>query len=163
MGVTIRHGLPLLTAAQAQKEVTHNEALQAIDRIVQLAVESRLASAPPAVLVPGTSHIVATGATGAWAGQAGRIASYDGFGWTFTQPVTGCIAWIVDEAVFTVFDGGWFDAGWPVAALVIAGRRVLGAAPVAIVAPAGGATIDAETRAAFGALTAALQSQGIIL
>jgi hypothetical protein len=163
MGETTRHRLPLLATAQAQKEVTHNEALLAIDRIVQLAVESRRASAPPGAPQPGTSYIVPAAATGVWADEAGRIASFDGYGWTFTQPVTGCLAWIVDEGIFTVFAGGWSDGAWPVAALQIAGRRVLGAAPVSIAPPAGGATVDTEARAVIGLLSAALRSQGVIV
>ncbi len=163
MGETTRHRLPLLATAQAQKEVTHNEALLAIDRIVQLAVESRQAGAPPSAPQTGASYIVAAGATGKWAGQAGRIASFDGFDWTFTQPVTGCIALIVDESVFTVFAGGWSDGEWPVAALRISGRRVLGAAPVTIAPPTGGATVDSEARAVIAQLSAALRSQGVIL
>ena len=163
MGETLRYRLPLLAAAQAQKEVTHNEALLAIDRIMQLAVQSRAANVPPASPQPGSNYIVADGGSGAWAGQSGRIASYDGYGWTFTEPLPGCLAWVVDEGVFAVFASGWSSGGWPVVALNIAGRRVLGAAPVSISAPAGGINVDAEARTAIAALATALRAQGIVL
>ena len=40
--------LPYIAAAQAQKHVTHNEAIRALDAIVQLAVLDRDLAAPPA-------------------------------------------------------------------------------------------------------------------
>lgn len=40
--------LPYIQPAQAQKHVTHNEALRLLDLVVQLAVTSRAVSAPPA-------------------------------------------------------------------------------------------------------------------
>ena len=39
-------GLPFLEAGQAQKHVTHNEALRVLDAIVQLSVAAISASAP---------------------------------------------------------------------------------------------------------------------
>ena len=39
--------LPLLVAEQAQKHVTHNEALRALDAMVQLAVKDRDLATPP--------------------------------------------------------------------------------------------------------------------
>jgi hypothetical protein len=44
---TPRLGLPAIEAAQAQKHVTHNEALVLLDALTQLAVESRLLTTPP--------------------------------------------------------------------------------------------------------------------
>ena len=60
--------LPYLLAAQAQKHVTLNEALRLLDGLVQLAVLDRHLTAPPASPADGDRHIVASGATGAWAG-----------------------------------------------------------------------------------------------
>ncbi len=162
MNTTIRHGLALLAAGQAQKEVTHNEALLVIDRRLQLAVETRGLASPPAAPTAGSCYIVASGASGEWAGQAGSLASHDGFGWTFDRPVRGCLAWIVDEAVFAVFDTQWSDGGWPVTGLRIAGRQVLGAAPATLSPPVGGSQPDEPMRAAFADLLVALRQQGII-
>ncbi len=163
MNTSSRHGLPLLASGQAQKEVTHNEAVLAIDRLLQLAVTSRGVSTPPAAPVAGEAYIVPVVAAGAWADRASAIATFDGFGWTFTVPVRGCLAWIGDEGVFSVFDGYWSDDGWAVSALRIGARRVLGAAPVAVAAPAGGTVADTEARAVMVALLAALRDQGVIL
>ena len=49
--------LPLIDAAQAQKHVTHNEALRLLDALVQLAVESRTLTAPPGSPAEGACYI----------------------------------------------------------------------------------------------------------
>jgi hypothetical protein len=41
-------GLPYIQPAQAQKHVTHNEVLRVLDALVQLSVEDRDQTAPPA-------------------------------------------------------------------------------------------------------------------
>lgn len=97
--------LPLILPAQAQKHVTHNEALVALDLIVQLAVINRVLTAPPALPSVGDRHIVAAGATGAWAGQAGRIAMYHETGWQFTQPLPGWQAYVMAESQMAFFNG----------------------------------------------------------
>ena len=47
MSDTIHLGLPHIAASQAQKHVTHNEALRMLDALVMLAVKDRDLSAPP--------------------------------------------------------------------------------------------------------------------
>ena len=74
MPETVSLGLPLLVAEQAQKHVTHNEALRALDAIVQLSVKDRDLAAPPGSPAEGDRYIVAASPTGAWAGHAGDIA-----------------------------------------------------------------------------------------
>ena len=54
--------LPYLEADQAQKNVTVNEALQALDALVHLTVADRYLAAPPGSPVEGVCHIVALGA-----------------------------------------------------------------------------------------------------
>ena len=44
---TMRLQLPLLQPAQAQKHVTHNDALRLLDGLVQLSVLDRTRTAPP--------------------------------------------------------------------------------------------------------------------
>ncbi|HHI82980.1 MAG TPA: DUF2793 domain-containing protein, partial [Rhizobiales bacterium] len=48
MSETANLGLVFLEAAQAQKHVTMNEALRALDVLVQTAVQDRDLTAPPA-------------------------------------------------------------------------------------------------------------------
>ena len=53
MSETIRHELPLLSFGQAQREVTHNEALLLVDRLLHLVALSRSLAIPPAAPAPG--------------------------------------------------------------------------------------------------------------
>jgi Protein of unknown function (DUF2793) len=163
MSDTPRFALPLLEAGQAQKEVTHNEALLALDRLLHVRVETRGAGAPPTGVAPGVAYLVPTGATGAWAGRDQSIASHDGFGWNFTAPVPGMIVYVADEAAFLTYDGLWSDGAWPAAGLRVGGRTLLAASPATIAEPAGGTVIDAECRNVINSLIAALRAQGVIL
>jgi hypothetical protein len=104
--------LPLIQPAQAQKHVTHNEALRLLDVLVQAAVSTRGANTPPATPAAGERHIVGSAPTGLWAGQAGRIALWeDPSGWAFLTPLEGWTAHVVAEDAAAVFiDGAWVGA-----------------------------------------------------
>lgn len=103
--------LPFIQPSQAQKHVTHNEALSQLDALVQLSVASRSTDVPPPDPVPGTRYAVGAGAAEVWAGQAHAIAVWTGNAWRFYTPLVGWQAWIADESVLAVFDGtGWVSA-----------------------------------------------------
>ncbi len=97
-------GLAYLVASQAQKEITHNEALNDLDSLVQLSVLDRSLAAPPASPSDGDAYIVAASPTGAWEGQTGKIAFYYA-GWIFKTPRAGWLAFVQDEAKFFVWTG----------------------------------------------------------
>ncbi|NPD14041.1 DUF2793 domain-containing protein [Xinfangfangia sp. D13-10-4-6] len=97
--------LPLILPAQAQKHVTHNEALLALDAIVQLAVLDRDRTAPPETASPGDRHLVAGAGAGLWAGQGGQIAVLAGTGWQFHAAQPGWQAYVLAEGQLAVFDG----------------------------------------------------------
>lgn len=104
-------GLPYIAAAQAQKHVTHNEALRVLDALVQLSVAD-IADTPPVAAEPGARHIVGPAPTGAWAGQAGAVALWDDGAWQFFAPQPGWRAWRRDTAQTVVFDGtAWLAQG----------------------------------------------------
>ena len=105
--------LPYIMPAQAQKHVTHNEAIRALDCIVQLTVVTRGAASPPGSPADGTRHIVAAGATGIWAGRTGQIAAFQDGAWIFYAPREGWRAWIADEGVLAA----WNDTAWVAAAV----------------------------------------------
>ena len=103
-------GLPLLESSQAQKHVTHNEALMLLDAAIQLSVKSRVATAPPVSPVDGDRYLVAASPTGGWAGQASKVAIRDAGAWRFAIPRSGWRLWVEDEAKLFVFDGSlWRD------------------------------------------------------
>jgi hypothetical protein len=103
-------GLPYIMAAQSQKHVTHNEAIRALDAMVQLAVLDRNLSAPPVAPAEGARYIVGGSPTGAWSGHAGKIAAFQDGAWMLYAPVEGWIAWIADEDVAVVWDGSTWSA-----------------------------------------------------
>lgn len=105
-------GLPYILPAQAQKHVTHNEALRLLDILVQLAVLDRDLAGPPPLPAEGDRYIVAANPAGAWAGQGGRIAAFWGGVWVFIQPREGWTARVIDEEVtVTLTNGVWEQSG----------------------------------------------------
>ena len=98
-------GLPYIAAAQSQKHVTHNEAIRALDAIVQLSVLDRDLSEPPESPVEGARYIIAASPTDAWADHAGDISAYQDGAWMFYAPREGWIAWVADEETAVVFSG----------------------------------------------------------
>jgi hypothetical protein len=81
--------LPLIQPAQAQKHVTVNAAMMALDVLVQTSVTSRVQTAPPFSAVAGDSYIVADGATGDWLSEDHAVAVYSGVFWDLYTPKTG--------------------------------------------------------------------------
>ena len=131
--------LPYILPSQAQKHVTHNEALRHLDAIVQLVVISAQLSEPPANPDPGDRYVVGAAATGDWAGQEGQIAVADPSGWLFYVPQPG---WRADDLSTTGqirFDGN----AWTPILPVLDGITTLGvgtsadaANPLAVAGPA---------------------------
>lgn len=111
MSETSHLKLPFILAAQAQKHVTHNEALSILDAIAQLSVIDRHLATPPGSPAEGARYIVGAGASGAWAGQAGKVAVWREGAWDFHAPEEGWRAWVADEDLLLVFDGAaWASA-----------------------------------------------------
>ena len=54
-------GLPFIEGSQAQKHVTHNEALRILDAAIQIAVLDLTRTAPPSSPAEGERHVVASG------------------------------------------------------------------------------------------------------
>ncbi|MGL4440928.1 MAG: DUF2793 domain-containing protein [Bosea sp. (in: a-proteobacteria)] len=108
---TLRHRLPLLAAAQAQKHVTHNEALSIIDTLLNLRLKSRGFNVPPASPVTGECHIVGSVPTAAWTGQAAMLAVWSENAWLFHQPQAGWLASTTNPQKLEIFDGAiWREA-----------------------------------------------------
>lgn len=98
--------LPYLEAAQSQKHVTLNEAVSGLDTLVQLAVLDRDLAVPPGSPAEGDRYLVAAAPTGAWAGQAGKIAAWQTGAWSFRTPRNGWMAWVLDEALPVFYEAG---------------------------------------------------------
>ncbi len=98
--------LPYIAAAQAQKHVTHNAALDLLDGLVQLSVKDRNLAAPAVSPTEGDRYIVAAGATGAWAGWDGDVALFSGGAWVRLAPQSGWRVRVEDEGGLVVRMGG---------------------------------------------------------
>ncbi|MEI4232047.1 DUF2793 domain-containing protein [Roseovarius sp. D22-M7] len=87
-----RLALPFIQPSQAQKHVTHNEALALLDLVVQLAVEETGAVIPPEVPQEGEIWALGPVPSGAWAGQGGMLAGLVDDVWRFIAPQEGWLA-----------------------------------------------------------------------
>ncbi len=112
--------LPLLAAGQAQKHVTMNEALAALDTLSQLSVINRTQVAPPEDPAIGAAYIVAASPTGAFAGHAGDIATHDEAGWRFHEPADGWCCYVRSEDLLLVRAAGtWKAAAMPASPTIV--------------------------------------------
>ncbi len=103
-----RLDLPYLQPAQAQKHVTHNEAVMRLDAVVQLVLQDSAATVPPTEPEAGAAYGLGVGAVEAWAGQDGLLAIWQGEGWLFLPPAEGWRAWDLAVGAYRVWDGsGW--------------------------------------------------------
>lgn len=116
MATTAHLSLGLVEQAQAQKEVTVNEALCRIDALLNTGAIDKDLATPPASPTAGDLYIVAGSPTGAWAGYAGKVAYYDQV-WRFILPNEGLTLWVRDEDKLYTFDG----SGWVLSATVSGG------------------------------------------
>lgn len=140
---TTRHKLPLLAVSQAQKEITHNEALVRIDALLHPVVEDELA-VPPLVgdADIGKCWIVAAAPVGDWAGQAEQIAVWIGGGWRFCAAADGMRVRVQSSGTDLV----WVDDAW--------------VASPSIANPANGSVVDVEARTAIISLLNHLRAIG---
>jgi Protein of unknown function (DUF2793) len=101
--------LPYIAASQAQKHVTHNEALTLLDTLCQASVIDRDLTAPPLSPSEGDCYIVASGGTGAWIGWDNRISRFiDGEWRSYLAGAGSGEGWLVyvqDEDALYVFTG----------------------------------------------------------
>lgn len=138
-----RLSLPLLFVGQAQKEDFVNEALLMLDGLVHCIVEDEL-STPPTTPANGQAWLIGTSASGAWAGQEGKIAMRQLDQWLFAAVRDGMQ--VLNKA-----------SGQRI-------NRIAGAwrAPAVPASPSGGSVIDTEARTAIAALVSALRASGVL-
>lgn len=140
---TARHRLPLLAVSQAQKEITHNEALIRIDALLHAVAQAELANPP--VLTDsdiGKAWLVGASPGGDWAGKPGQLAVWIGGGWRFCPPVEGMHMRLQSSGTDRAYSAGiWVTTP-------------------AIPDPANGTVIDVEARQAIAALLSYFRSIG---
>lgn len=142
---TGRHNLPLLAVSQAQKEITHNEALVLIDALLHTAIESVLVTPPTATDADiGKCWLVGTGATDLWVNKASQIAIWIGGGWRYLVAHDGMRLWNRSNGRDSIYSDGIWRSG-----------------PI-IENPMGGTVIDSEARATLGAMLQYFRLIGIL-
>jgi hypothetical protein len=106
MSATARLNLPYIAPLQAQKQVTYNQAMAALDQLVQPAVLSRTLATPPGSPAEGDAYIVAPSATGDWSGKDGKFACWLNGAWAYRTPSAGWLAYVTDDAELAVYQAG---------------------------------------------------------
>lgn len=103
---TPKLGLDEIAESQSNKYATHNEALRGVDALLpKVAISVR--HTPPGSPANGDVYIISDGsptATGAWAGQDGDIAWYNGE-WNFVTPEAGWTVYVQGDSADWLFDG----------------------------------------------------------
>lgn len=138
---TSNSSLPMLFAGQAQKEFFINQSLTVIDALIPGCLDGSL-STPPVGAVDGACYRILGPATGDWLGKEDQIALRVGGAWQFVLPKDGFRFYDRGAGRLLHYAGTWGEASEPVA-------------------PSGGATVDAELRAAFADLVEALRILGV--
>jgi hypothetical protein len=163
MGATPRLSLPFLNAGQAQKEFTHNEALQMLDVLVAAAVEEGPRTEPPSSPSTGASFIVDASPTGAWTGKPDHVAAFTSGGWRFAAPIEGMSVYVKAGDCWANYRLGAWEMGLlRGSGLIIDGEQVVGERLAAIASPTGGTTIDSEARETIDEILSAMQQHGLI-
>ena len=128
-------GMPEIAESQANKYITHNEALRRMEAL-SFRVLSRTTTAEPASPADGDSYIIPASATGAnWAGQDGNVGYYDGSVWHFVTAFEGLgDLWVMDEDRELRYDGtDWIDS----AAFALDRANHTGTQPLSTISDAG--------------------------
>ncbi|MCF2514582.1 DUF2793 domain-containing protein [Sphingomonas sp. G124] len=163
MDQTPRFALPHLYPGQTQKEWFHNEALQRIDVLLCPAVDGPAMTSPPASPAVGACFLIASGATGAWAGKDGSLAAFTDGGWRFVAPVEGAQVLDRSSGQSVIYREGSWETGIVRAQEIrIDGLTILRDRQPAIADPAGGSIVDGPCRAAVAAMLTALRTHGLI-
>ncbi len=163
MSMTPRLQLPFIVAGQAQKEVTHNEALQRLDMLVQATCAAGPSNAPPINPQTGVCYLCGSAPTGDWAGHANALAQWTSAGWRFALAIEGTQIASAGTGLFWQFlDGGWSLGIVEATEIRIDGARVLGPRLSPITGAEGGTTIDVQARATIDAILIALEAHGLI-
>jgi hypothetical protein len=101
--------LPYILPSQAQKHVTHNEALQVLDGLVNASIVGEDIS-PPSSPQEGDLWLIGSPAVDEWNGKEGMLALRIDGAWIYLTPAAGWRAWFDSEQQIKLFDGSqWIN------------------------------------------------------
>ncbi len=102
--------LPYIMPSQAQKHVTHNEALRMLDAIIHMRVEQVGRASPPTDPAEGERYLIGSAPSGAFAAHAGKIATFQDGTWTFFAPRPGWTLWdAASEGLYVFHEESWIE------------------------------------------------------
>lgn len=157
-----RFNFPFIVPGQAQKEMSHNEAIVLIDAVLHPTVEGAPVDVPPEVPELGQAWLLGEAPQDAWEGYARSLACWTIGGWRFVAPQEGMCVWNRADQLWLRWTGSqWSHGQLEGSELRIGGQKVVGARLPEVPNPSGGTTIDAEARQAITAITATLKSHGL--
>jgi hypothetical protein len=161
--ITPRMKFPYLASGQAQKEVTHNEALLIADMLVQPVVEALAHTTVPTTPQIGQCWIVGMGSVGDWSGKDDTLACWTEGGWRFFVPFEGMSVWSIADSMQAQWRGGsWAKGSINAQTYSVGGQIVVRGQRPAIANASGGTTIDSEARIVVDAILVALRQHGLI-
>ncbi|SMP05597.1 DUF2793 domain-containing protein [Shimia sagamensis] len=100
-----RLSLPFIMPSQAQKHVTHNEALQILDMLVQPVIEAFDATDPPLQPDDGTIWALGVSPTAGWLGHGHHLATWTNGAWLFMPLQEGFKAVERGSTEIVIWDG----------------------------------------------------------
>lgn len=158
-----RYSISLLQVGQSQKELTHNEGLQALENCVQPIVEGAPSNVPPSAPEVGQQFLVAEDPTAEFLGAKFNLATWTEAGWLFTAPrerFSAVDAWTGLSWSFE--SGAWRSGVVRGSEVQVEGKRVVGSQRSGIRSPSGGTVVDQEARVALEAVLLAMREHGLI-
>jgi hypothetical protein len=160
---TARLALPYLAPGQAQKEITHNEALARLYLLLAGVVEATDTIVPPDAPQPGQAWLLGAAPTGAWSDQPHAIAGWTDSGWRFVAPVEGLCVRVRGSGLEARFhDGAWELGSVDAVQLRVNGVQVVGSRQPAVPDPVGGSVVDLIARETIGSILSVLRAHGLI-
>jgi len=126
-------------------------------------VEGAALATPPASPAAGACYLVATGATGDWAGKDDMLAGYSDGGWRFVTPIEGASAFDrVSGQILRWRAGAWETGIVRAQEVKVDGQTIVRGRQPAIADPVGGSVADSQCRAAMVSLLDAARAHGLI-
>lgn len=103
--ISHRHNFPFIQPAQAQKHVTHNQALEQIDHTHHMCLKAINLSASPDNPEIGDCYDLGETPLGIFENQANKLAAFSDTGWQFYPKVTGMTALNLETGNLIIYDG----------------------------------------------------------
>ncbi|MEY1661574.1 DUF2793 domain-containing protein [Isoalcanivorax beigongshangi] len=106
---TVNNGIPFVPENTVDPAAGLNQALNVVDALLQVQVQSVGENSPPSSLADGDRFVVGTAPTGAWAGRSGKLARWLNEGWDFYDAVI--VVSKADDRLYIRAGSGWMPVG----------------------------------------------------